>query len=212
MFRQGPRMVDPPKFDPPKMDPSQRDGAKTPVPPPTPEEIVRDYAPRVYHLVRRLLGNEADAEDVTQEALLQAIRKLHTFRGDSSFATWLHKLAVNSALAHRRKQATRDEHRVPDIGDELFHGNGHHATPIRPWSVTPEETALSRESQQQIETAIAGLPEGYREVYVLADVEGMSNAEIGDILELGVPAVKSRLHRARLMMRNALAPYFEEVA
>jgi RNA polymerase sigma-70 factor, ECF subfamily len=197
MLRQGPRMVDPPK---------------TAVPPPSPEEIVRDYAPRVYHLVRRLLANDADAEDVTQESLLQAIRKLHTFRGESSFATWLHKLAVNVALAHRRKQATREVHRVPDIGDELFHGNGHHATPIRPWSVSPEETALSRESQQQIERAISTLPEGYRDVYVLSDVEGLPNAEIGDILELGVPAVKSRLHRARLMMRNALAPYFEEVA
>jgi RNA polymerase sigma-70 factor, ECF subfamily len=201
MLRQGTRMDDPLKIEP-----------KLSIPPPTPEEIVRDYAPRVYHLVRRLLGNEADAEDVTQEALLQAIRKLHTFRGESSFSTWLHKLGVNAALAHRRKQASRDEHRVPDIGDELFHGNGHHAAPIRRWSVTPEETALSRESQDQIEAAIARLPEGYREVYVLADVEGMSNAEIGDILELGVPAVKSRLHRARLMMRNALAPYFEEVA
>jgi RNA polymerase sigma-70 factor (ECF subfamily) len=194
-------MVDP-KLDPPRAA-SQ---------PPSPEEIVRDYAARVYHLVRRLLGNEADAEDVTQEALLQAIRKLHTFRGESSFSTWLHKLAVNAALAHRRKQASRDVHRVPDLGGELFHGNGHHATPIRPWSVTPEETVLNRESQQQIETAIARLPEGYREVYVLADVEGLANAEIGEILELGVPAVKSRLHRARLMMRNALAPYFEEVA
>ena len=197
MLRQGLRMDDP---------------AKTAVLPPTPEEIVRDHAARVYHLARRLLSNDADAEDVTQEVLLQVLRKLHTFRGESSFPTWLHRITVNAALAYRRKVAARDERRVPDLGDEMFHGNGHHAKPIRPWSVSPEQTALNRETQQQIERAIAGLPDGYREVYVLADVEVLSNAEIGEILELGLPAVKSRLHRARLMMRNALAPYFEEVA
>lgn len=181
--------------------------------PPTPEEVVRDYAPRIYNLARRMLGNEADAEDVTQEVLLQVLRKLHTFRGEAALPTWLHRITVNAALAHRRKQAVRDEHQCPDPLDKMFaDGNGHFATPLRRWALPADQQALDREVHEHIEKAIARLPESYRDVYLLADVEGLPNAEIAELLGLGVPAVKSRLHRARLMMRNALAPYFEEVS
>jgi RNA polymerase sigma-70 factor (ECF subfamily) len=83
---------------------------------------------------------------------------------------------------------------------------------MRPWSVSPDQPILDAETQHLIERAIAGLPEAYRDVFVLADVEGLPNAEIAEMLELSVPAVKSRLHRARLMMRGALAPHFEGVA
>jgi RNA polymerase sigma-70 factor (ECF subfamily) len=82
--------------------------------------------------------------------------------------------------------------------------------PGRRWSSPPDQQVLDRETQERIEAAIASLDEKYRDVYVLADVEGLPNAEIGSLLGLGLPAVKSRLHRARLMMRQALAPYFEE--
>jgi RNA polymerase sigma-70 factor (ECF subfamily) len=185
---------------------------KTSSQPPTPDELFRDYAPRIYHLARRMLANEADAEDVTQEVLLQVLRKLHTFRGESAFPTWLHRVTVNAALAHRRRQAVRDEHQLPDMIEEVFAGNGHHDSPVRRWSVPPDQQALDHETHEKIEQAIGQLPENYRDVYVLADVEGLPNAEIADMLGLQVPGVKSRLHRARLMMRNTLAPYFEEVA
>ena len=178
--------------------------------PPTPEEVFRDYAPRVYNLARRMLGNDADAEDVTQDVLLQVLRKLDTFRGESAFPTWLHRVTVNAALAHRRKRAAREDHLVADPLDS-FEGNGHHPHPVRRWSVRPEEEALDHETHRLIEEAIAGLPEAYRDVYVLADVEGLTNPEIASILDMSVPAVKSRLHRARLLMRSALAPHFEEV-
>src|SRR5207237_10899790 len=88
----------------------------------------------------------------------------------------------------------------------------HHDGPMRPWSISPDEPILNAETQHLIERAIAGLPETYRDVYVLADVEQLPNAEIADMLGLSVPAVKSRLHRARLLMRDALAPHFQEVA
>ncbi len=178
---------------------------------PTPEEIFRDHAPRVYNLARRMLGNDADAEDVTQDVLLQVIRKLDTFRGQSAFPTWLHRVTVNAALAHRRKRAVREEGRVHDPL-ESFQEDGHHNTPIRRWSTAPDQDALDKETQTLIEAAIARLPEVYRDVYVLADVEGLANAEIGEMLGLSLAAVKSRLHRARLMMRTALAPHFEEEA
>jgi RNA polymerase sigma-70 factor (ECF subfamily) len=179
-------------------------------PPLTPEQIFRDYAPRVYTLARRMLGNDADAEDVTQDVLLQVVRKLNTFRGESQFPTWLHRVTVNAALSKRRQRAQRQERETPDPLDQ-FLDNGHHHAAVRPWAVDPEQEALDRETQQLIEQAITDLPENYRDVYVLADVEGLSNPEIAEILGLNVGAVKSRLHRARLLMRDALAPHFEEV-
>jgi RNA polymerase sigma-70 factor (ECF subfamily) len=178
-------------------------------PPLTPERVFRDYAPRVYNLARRMLGNDADAEDVAQDVLLQVVRKLDTFRGDADFPTWLHRVTVNMALAHRARRARREEHEVHDPL-EHFEEDGHHAVPVRPWGPGPERLALDHESHRLIEDAIAALPEIYRDVYVLADVEGMANQEIADLLGVSVAAVKSRLHRGRLLMRQALAPHFEE--
>jgi RNA polymerase sigma-70 factor (ECF subfamily) len=175
-----------------------------------PEQVFLEHAPRVYNLARRMLGNDADAEDVTQDVLLQVVRKLNTFRGESDLATWLHRVTVNAALAHRRKRVSREQREVHDPLDHFLE-TGTHAAPVRPWSVAPEQQALDHETHQLIEKAIVELPELYRDVYVLADVEGLPNPEIGDILGLSVPAVKSRLHRGRLLMRNALAPHFEEV-
>jgi RNA polymerase sigma-70 factor, ECF subfamily len=182
-----------------------------PGPPPTVEQVVQEHAPRIYNLARRMLGNDADAEDVTQDVLMQVVRKLDTFRGEAALPTWLHRVTVNAALAHRRKRAHRDEHRISDPLDS-FGDEGAHPGPVRRWSVKPDQALLDRETHEVIERAIRDLPEIYRDVYVLADVEGLPNAEIGDLLGLSVAAVKSRLHRARLLMRNALAPYFEEVA
>lgn len=176
---------------------------------PTPARIFEEYAPRVYHLVRRLLGNAADAEDVTQDVFLQVVRKLPTFRGEAEFSTWLYRIAVNAALAYRRKRALRAASPLPELlGD--FREDGHHRVPVRRWMSQPNHLALDREAHQLIEAAITRLPEGYRDVYVLADVEELANDEIADMLGLSVAAVKSRLHRARLLMRKALAPYFEE--
>lgn len=175
----------------------------------TPELVFREFAPRVFSLARRMLGNDADAEDVTQDVLMQVVRKLHTFRGDANIATWLHRVTVNAALAHRRKRAARESREVQDPFDH-FLDNGYHSDPVQPWAATPETHALTKETQEVIEKAIGTLPEIYRDVYVLADVEGLPNAEIGDVLGLSVPAVKSRLHRGRLLMRDALAPHFEE--
>ena len=177
----------------------------------TAEQVFRDYAPRVYNLARRMLGNNADAEDVTQDVLLQVVRKLDTFRGEAAFPTWLHRVTVNAALAHRRRRAVQNEHRAKDPLETVLEDEPR-AGPVRRWSVGPEEAVLDRETQQLIERAIAELPEAYRDVFVLADVEGLPNAEIGEVLSLSLAAVKSRLHRARLMLRHALAPHFEEVS
>jgi RNA polymerase sigma-70 factor, ECF subfamily len=183
-------------------------------PPPTPEMVYREYAPRIYHIARRLLGNDADAEDVTQDVLLQVVRKLHTFRGESALPTWLHRVTVNAALAHREKRANRAKHETTE-GNEYALEAAAAEEPTNGVKLPrkagdPSALALAAEQRRLIDRAIAKLAEPYRDVYVLADVEGLPNAEIGDALGLSVPAVKSRLHRARLQMRDALAPHFEE--
>ncbi len=176
----------------------------------TPERIFRDYGPRVYNLARRMLGNDTDAEDVTQEVLLQVVRKLDTFRGDADIMTWLHRVTVNAALAHRRKRAKREEREVHDPLQQ-FLDDGHHGRSVNRWDSPPEQQVLDKETSELIDKAITALPEIYRDVYILADVEQLPNAEIAEMLDLSLPAVKSRLHRGRLMMRDALAPHFEEV-
>jgi RNA polymerase sigma-70 factor (ECF subfamily) len=205
------RRVAPP--DTPPRPPEGEPGGREPRPrpparPPSPEAVFREHAPRIFGLALRMVGNEADAEDVTQDVLLQVVRKLDTFRGDAALSTWLHRVTVNAALALRRRRAASREY---CLGEALgqFLADGSHAGPVRPWRAPPDEQAAGRELRGLIEAAIAGLPLLYRATYVLADVEGLSNAEVGAALGLSLPAVKSRLHRARLLMRAALAPHLE---
>ena len=178
----------------------------------TPEQIFRQYAPRIYNLARRMLGNAADAEDVTQDVFVQVLRKLPTFRGEATFPTWLYRVTINTVLTYRRKRARWEGHQaLPDpLAD--FHADGSHHPPVRPWLTGPEKTAIEHETDLLLDTAIARLPEIYRDVYVLADVEELPLTDVAEHLGLSVPAVKSRLHRARLLLRHALAPYFEEDA
>ena len=180
-------------------------------PPPeklTPELVFHEYAPRIYNLARRMLGNDADAEDVTQDVLLQVVRKLDTFRGDAQISTWLHRVTVNAALAHRQKRANRQKHESGEAVDDVFETAAPDAA-VKRWNVSPDEPVLAAEQHAIIEAAIGELPVPFRDVYLLADVEGLPNAEIGEMLGLGVAAVKSRLHRARMRMRDLLAPHFE---
>jgi RNA polymerase sigma-70 factor (ECF subfamily) len=169
------------------------------------EAVFYGCAPRVYSVARRMLGQDADAEDVTQEVLLQVLRKLNTFRGESALSTWLHRVTVNAALQHRRKQSRRRE-QLESLTDLPWQGKRSDGRPYI--ERAPDEQILNQETRELIEGAIARLPEIYRDVYVLAEVEGLANTEVGELLGLGVPAVKSRLHRARLMMREMLAPHF----
>jgi RNA polymerase sigma-70 factor (ECF subfamily) len=174
----------------------------------TAEGVCHAYAPRVYSLARRLLGNEADTEDVVQEVLLQVVRKLDTFAGRAALTTWLHRVTVNCALLHRRKNAPRAAREVHAPPEQL-------ADQARPRAGTserearPEQAALGRELRRQIEGAVARLPEVYRDAFVLSDVQGLADAQVARALGLSVPAIKSRLHRARLLLREALAPYVE---
>lgn len=171
------------------------------------EDVYHQYAPRIYSLAIRMLGCAAKAEDVTQEVLLQVIRRLHTFRGESTLATWLYRVTVNAVLVYRRKAAVVRERYFNDLPGD----NGYEPTcRLRPAATPPEAAVLDGEQRERIEHAIGRLPEAYRDPFILADIEQLPNAEIGDLLGLSLPAVKSRLHRARLMLRDSLQTYFAE--
>jgi RNA polymerase sigma-70 factor (ECF subfamily) len=181
------------------------DDAGVPPPPRTAEEVFRRYLPRVYGVARRMLGNAADAEDVTQDVLLQVVRRLDSFRGQARFTTWLDRVTVNAALAHRRSRARRERLTRAPL-NELPEGSA--VGPGGPRRPGPERVALDREAWALVERAVGRLSGMYRDVFVLADVEGLANAEVGGLLGLSLAAVKSRLHRARLLLRATLAPYF----
>jgi RNA polymerase sigma-70 factor (ECF subfamily) len=174
------------------------------------EQVYHDYARRVFSTARRMVANDIDAEDVTQDVLLQVVRKLPTFRGESSFPTWLHRVTVNAVLSHRRRQAIRQEHGLRNSLDAYGEDEPLPASDSRR-APPPEDQIAGHELSQLINRAIESLPRGYRQVFVLADVEGLPNADVAEQLEMSLPAVKSRLHRARAMLRDALAPYVEAV-
>jgi len=171
----------------------------------TAENVFHQYLPRVYSLARRMLVNETDVEDVVQEVLLQVVRKVDSFRGEAEVTTWLHRVTFNCALLHRRRNAPcrSRQVRIP-VEDILERGRGPAGKD------RPDQRVLARETRHLIEAAIARLPAMYRNLFVLSDIEGVANAEIGLALGMSLAAVKSRLHRARLLLRDALAAHFRE--
>jgi RNA polymerase sigma-70 factor (ECF subfamily) len=184
-----------------------RQGPLFPVPP-SAEQVYRDYGTRVYRTARRMLRSDLEAEDVTQDVLLQVVRKLPSFRGESAFPTWLHRVTINAALLHRRRSA-RSERTVTESLDDLSADFAPGVTGRR-GEPGPVGQLVERETRVLVERAIASLPDGYREALIGADVDGMPNQEVADALGLSLAALKSRLHRARLMLRDSLAPYFGE--
>jgi RNA polymerase sigma-70 factor (ECF subfamily) len=186
--------------------PSERNGGTRPQL--TAEQVCHQHAARIYRLARRLLNHDADAEDITQEVLLQVVRKLDTFRHESELTTWLHRVTVNAALAHRRSSACHSARQISEPMERLLEEDTRMASLCLNMP-QPSQQVLDQESQALVEQAVAALPPMYRDVYLLAGVEGLPVTEIAALLELSVQAVKSRLHRARLLLRAAIAPHFE---
>jgi RNA polymerase sigma-70 factor (ECF subfamily) len=152
---------------------------------------------RIYSLCLRMVGNVAAAEDMTQEAFLQLHRKIATFRGDSAFSTWLHRLVINVVLMHLRKRAlpviSLDEAMEPSAEDRPGRGFGEQDMSL---SGAIDRLALQR--------AIDDLPEGYRLIFVLHDIEGFEHNQIAEMLECSIGNSKSQLHKARLKLRDVL--------
>ncbi|RMF33105.1 MAG: sigma-70 family RNA polymerase sigma factor [Chloroflexi bacterium] len=169
--------------------------------------LVEVHSPHVYRVALKLLGDEQEAEEVLQETFLNAFEKIGQFEGRARLGTWLYRIATNLALMRLRKRRPLT---VPL--DEPFEGGdgGEMPRELLDWSRLPEEELLSAEARAEMDAAIAALPETLRSVFVLRDIEGLSIRETADVLGLSVPAVKSRLLRARLALRKRLSDYFAE--
>jgi RNA polymerase sigma-70 factor, ECF subfamily len=161
---------------------------------------------RVYSLCLRMLGNVAEAEDLTQESFLQLHRKIATFRGDSAFSTWLHRLTINVVLMHLRRKGLNLISLDEALDPSPDHG------PARSFGA-PDMRLTGSIDRMTLEKAVEGLPAGYRLIFVLHDIEGYEHNEIATLLDCSIGNSKSQLHKARMKLREALrAPADEEVA
>ncbi len=170
------------------------------------EQLVRAHSPRMLAVARRYLRHEEDARDAVQDAFLKAHRALPDFRGDSRLSTWLHRIVVNSALMRLRTRRRRPE---TPIGALLprFLEDGRQAEPARSWEEPGEAAFLRRELREHVRSCVDQLPDSYRSVLVLRDLDELDTRTTARLLGLSVPAVKTRLHRARQALRTLLDPF-----
>lgn len=173
------------------------------------EELVQRHEKKIYNLTYRIMGNREDASDILQETFLQAFRKLDTFRGESGFSTWIYRIAVNLCLMKKRKDKGI---KVVSLDTPVLYQREKELRNFIPddWSENPLATLENTELKKKLTEAINELPLDYRTVFLLRDTQGLSNEEAAEALKISLPAVKSRLHRARLFLRNRLAQYFKE--
>ncbi len=166
-------------------------------------ELVHRHESRVYTLALKMLQNPADAEDILQETFLSALRGLKTFRGESSFATWLYRIAYNATLMKLRTAR-------PSVSlDEALEGDESDVPrELTDWTHEPEGALLNQEARAEMQVAVDMLSAALRSVFVLRDVDGLSTEETAAVLDVSVQVVKTRLHRARMILRNTLSGYY----
>jgi RNA polymerase sigma-70 factor (ECF subfamily) len=175
------------------------------------ELLMATYADRVFRLAYGVTRNEADAQEVVQDVFVTIFRKSASFEGRSALASWIYRITMNAALNKRRGKRSEIETSL-DADLPTYRSDGHRAGEraylVADWSQTPEAEVLSGESRAVLTRAIEGLPDHYRAVLILRDVEGLSNEEVAAAVGDTVPSVKSRLHRARMVVREQLTRHF----
>lgn len=170
------------------------------------EELVKRYDRNVFRIAQHITQNREDAEDVVQDAFLKAFENLEQFHEQSKFYTWLVRIAVNEALMKLRRRRTG---KMVSLDEDIKTEEDTMPREIADWSPNPEQMYKQGELRDILGKTIQGLPPSFRTVFVLRDVEGLSTEETAEALELSVPAVKSRLLRARLQLRERLNKFFK---
>jgi RNA polymerase sigma-70 factor, ECF subfamily len=169
-------------------------------------ELLRRYERKIFRLALHITQNREDAEDVLQESFLKAYEHLDQFQGQSKFYTWIVRIAVNQALMKLRK---RKADRSVSLDETIDTGEDNISREIAAWDENPEQKYSRDELNRILTSAIDGLAPIYRAVFVLRDIDGLSTEEAAEALDLSVPAVKSRLLRARLQLREKLTRFFK---
>jgi RNA polymerase sigma-70 factor, ECF subfamily len=171
------------------------------------DALVDRYGAWIHRVAARFLNDPRDAEEVTQDVLLTVVQKIGTFKGEAAFSSWVYRIAANAAYHRLRAKRARPEVAIDSLLP-VFDEEGQHARPVVDWSTELTDPAAAREAREALERAIHTLPEEYRVVLVLRDVEELTNEEVAAVLGLSVAAVKSRLHRARLAVRQQVTSLF----
>src|SRR5256712_9522234 len=174
------------------------------------EQLVATYGDRAYRLAIRITGDRPDAEETVEDAFWSVVRKIDTFRGDSSLGSWIYRIVANAAYQKLRGRAHRRDEISLDEVLPLFHEDGRHAGPISDWSASIDDPAVQTELRATLDSAIGELPAHYRAVVVLHDVEGLSMAEVAGSLGITIATAKTRAHRARLFLRKRLAVFMSD--
>jgi len=171
------------------------------------ETLITRYGDRVWRLAFRITGNREDAEEVAQDALWTAARKIGTFKGESAFGSWLYRITANTAYQKVRGRRGHDREISWEALLPHFNEEGKHVELPNDWSARAADPGLQGELRAVLESAIDALPSDYRTAFVLHDVEGLPNPDIARLLRISLAAVKSRVHRSRLFLRQRLARY-----
>lgn len=171
-------------------------------------ELIRPHERSVYMMALSYMKNEADAEDVAQEAFINAFRNLSTFRGDAKFSTWLISITLNEARNRLRRQSVVRMQSLDEPPDE---GGAVSPALLRDWREIPSEVVEREEVRALIKRAVETLPEIYRQVFLLRDVEELNVNETAETLSISISNVKVRLHRARMMLQKELAPQLKTI-
>jgi RNA polymerase sigma-70 factor, ECF subfamily len=171
-------------------------------------ELIRPYERRVYVMAFSYMKNKEDAEDVAQEAFVRAFRKLASFRAESKFSTWLISITINEARTRLRRQALVRMEPLDQLPDD---DKSISPALLRDWREIPSQAVEREEVRNLIQRAVEQLPDIYRQVFLLRDVEELTISETAEALKISIPSVKVRLHRARLMLQKQLAPQLRTV-
>lgn len=171
------------------------------------EEIVEKYETKIFNLAMKFMGSQEDAEEVSQDVFLTLYQKASSFKGNSAFSSWLYRITVNSAFMKLRKRKrdmsiSINDLSTPNQRDWLERDTSYHSC--------SETKVVNTELTGILNKAILKLPQRYRSVFVLKDIDGLSNQEVSSLLDLSMPAVKSRLHRARLMLQKRLTVCYKD--
>lgn len=173
------------------------------------EALVAKYGAKVYQLALKITGNPQDAQEVSQDALWNTVSKIASFKGEAVLGSWVYRITANAA--YQRLRGRRGQERSWEDILPQFDGEGRLIEPHEDWSPRVEDPLLADEARRIIQGAVDALPDDYRVAFLLHDVEGLPNPEIARALDLSLPAVKSRVHRARLFLRRELGAYFDRV-
>jgi RNA polymerase sigma-70 factor (ECF subfamily) len=173
------------------------------------QQLIAEYGPALYRIALRLTDGPHDAQDVLQETLLTVMAKVDTVQDPAMLGPWLRRVTVNNALMRLRGRREEPISGLGPAGTE-FTPDGRRTHPVSSWPPLPEDELLRREARGVLEAAVSQLPDGAREVYVLAEIEDLPREEVAELLGVTREAVRVRLHRARTTLRQALEDYFAE--